>query len=121
MNVRRSYLSLVTPPTYYILVAVAARPLTAYDIGRRVRSDSDGAVVMATGSMTHALRRLVERGLLEKLEPESPRTRPRYRLTAGGRNTLQIQQKHHEHAAFMGTWALAGRSVQAATIGTLEI
>ena len=119
MNSRRSYLSLETPPTYYILAALAVRPLTAYAVVQQTKVDSDGAVVMTSGSMYHALRRLVARGLIEPLEDGA---RPRYHLTAGGRRVLEVEQKHHEHAAFIGHWALAGRSVaNTAAISTLEI
>ena len=119
MNTRRSYLSLETPPTYYILAAVAVRPLTAYGIVQQTKVDSDSAVAMSPGSMTHALRRLVARCLIEPLEGEA---RPRYYLTAGGRRVLEVEQKHHEHAAFIGHWALAGRSVaNTAAFSTLEI
>lgn len=118
MNTRHSYFSPETPATYHILAALAVRPLPAYAIMQQVNTDANGSIIMKMSSLSHALKRLLGRGLIELEDPEGSTPR-RYRLRPGGRNVLELELKRLKHAVFIGEWSLAGRHV--ANLGTLEI
>src|SRR5690348_3966486 len=93
-----------TPQTYFILVAVARRPLNAYSICKQIEEDSGGVIIMHSSSLHHALKRLLHRRLIEKLE--DPNRRPRYALKPAGRRVLESEINHHQRAMKSGQLAL---------------
>lgn len=63
-----------------------------YQMMQAIAADSGGAVTPGPGTLYVALRRLRERGLIERAgTAEAPTKRQEYRLTAVGRKTLDEQ------------------------------
>jgi DNA-binding PadR family transcriptional regulator len=82
----------LTEPVLLILVSLAERPRHGYSILKDVEKVSDGRVLLSTGTLYGALRRLLDDGLIERFEEEdSTRGRQAYRLSALGRRTLQAE------------------------------
>jgi DNA-binding PadR family transcriptional regulator len=81
----------LTEPVLLILLSLAGEEQHGYSILKDVERMSDGRVVLSTGTLYGALRRLLEDEWIERLdEGESPRGRQSYRLTSKGRRNLQF-------------------------------
>jgi DNA-binding PadR family transcriptional regulator len=82
----------LTEVTYFILLSLAIVPKHGYAIMKEVETLSDGRVVLATGTLYSALRRLLEDGWIERTEgskaANSGRPRKLYRLTKLGESVL---------------------------------
>ena len=84
----------VTEPVLLILLSLAEQPRHGYAILRDVREMSEGRVVLSTGTLYGALRRLLDEGWIERIsEEDGSRGRQAYRLTARGSRNLQ-QEVH---------------------------
>src|SRR5258708_2205793 len=82
----------LTEPVLLILVSLAAQPRHGYSILKDVEKVSDGRVVLSTGTLYGALRRLLDDGWIERFEEDdTTRGRQAYRLSALGRRTLQTE------------------------------
>jgi DNA-binding PadR family transcriptional regulator len=82
----------LTEPVLLILVSLAERPRHGYSILKDVEKVSGGRVVLSTGTLYGALRRLLDDGLIERFEEDdTSRGRQAYRLSALGRRTLQME------------------------------
>ena len=82
----------LTEPVLLIMLSLAGQPRHGYSILKDVEVMSAGRVMLSTGTLYGALRRLLDEGWIERFaEPESPRGRQAYRLTAGGRRNLQTE------------------------------
>ncbi len=80
----------LTEATYFILLSLAPEPKHGYAIMKDVLALSDNRVVLSTSTLYSALKRLLERGWIERMEDPDPNEtdRPRkvYRLSnLGGR------------------------------------
>ncbi len=73
-------------------MSLAEHPRHGYSILKDVEEVSAGRVVLSTGTLYGALRRLLDDGWIERFE-ESDTTRGRqaYRLSSKGRRTLQAE------------------------------
>jgi DNA-binding PadR family transcriptional regulator len=82
----------LTEPVLLILLSLAEHPRHGYSILKDVEEVSAGRVVLSTGTLYGALRRLLDDGWIERFE-ESDTTRGRqaYRLSSKGRRTLQAE------------------------------
>jgi DNA-binding PadR family transcriptional regulator len=82
----------LTEPVLLILLSLAEHPRHGYSILKDVEEVSAGRVVLSTGTLYGALRRLLDDGWIERFE-ESGTTRGRqaYRLSPKGRRTLQTE------------------------------
>jgi DNA-binding PadR family transcriptional regulator len=93
----------LTEPVLLILLSLAGQPRHGYSILKDVEQMSDGRVVLSTGTLYGALRRLLEDHWIERFEEEdSSRGRQAYRLTPQGRRNLQAEvsrMKHLTHLA----------------------
>ena len=94
-------------PTFLILLSLGPGKRHGYGILKDVEALSEGKVRLSTGTLYGALGRLLEQGLIERVsedggerasEPgndeaeDSPgRLRKSYRLTPGGRQTLETE------------------------------
>lgn len=83
----------LSPTSYHILLALAARDRHGYAIRKAVEQQSDGAVRPGPGTLYAALRRLEDSGLIEESNwrPDEDLDDPRrryYHLTKTGRNAL---------------------------------
>lgn len=82
----------LTEPVLLILLSLAEHPRHGYSILKDVEEVSGGRVVLSTGTLYGALRRLLDEGWIERFEEDdTTRGRQAYRLTALGRRTLQTE------------------------------
>lgn len=85
----------LTEATFFILLSLAPGPQHGYAILKEVAALSDGRVVLSTGTLYGALKRLLDSGWLERFEEpeaeENRRERKAYRLTSLGRRILQAE------------------------------
>ncbi len=85
----------LTETTFYILLSLVPGPQHGYAILKDVQAVSAGQVVMSTGTLYGALKRLVEQGWIERVDSDQPdetgRPRKEYRLTELGRSIYQAE------------------------------
>ena len=97
----------LTETVLLILLSLAEEPRHGYAILKDVEQISDGRVVLSTGTLYGALRRLLEDQWIERFEDEdTSRGKQAYRLTSLGRGNLQ-----GEVARMKQLTKLAGRRV----------
>lgn len=87
----------LTEATFCILLSLASEPKHGYAIMKDVRTLSEGRVVLSTGTLYGALKRLLGQGWIERLDDvedstqdvgHSGRPRKAYALTRIGRRSL---------------------------------
>jgi DNA-binding PadR family transcriptional regulator len=86
----------LSPVTYHLLLALAARDRHGYAIRRAVEEQSEGTVRLGPGTLYAAIRRLEDSGLIEESpwRPDSDlddERRRYYRLSKAGRAALQAE------------------------------
>jgi DNA-binding PadR family transcriptional regulator len=82
----------LTETVLLILLSLAEQPRHGYSILKDVAEMSGGRVVLSTGTLYGALRRLLSDGWIERFEEEDPsRDRHAYRLTTDGQKFLQME------------------------------
>jgi DNA-binding PadR family transcriptional regulator len=93
----------LTEAVFLILLSLAEQPRHGYSILKDVEEMSGGRVVLSTGTLYGALRRLLGDGWIERFEEEeASRDRHAYRLTGDGRGILKAEvarMKHFAHVA----------------------
>ena len=88
----------LTEPVLLIMLSLADQPRHGYSILKDVEHMSDGRVVLSTGTLYGALRRLLDDKWIERFEEEdSSRGRQAYRLTSHGRKNLQLEISRMKH------------------------
>ena len=79
----------LSPPVFYILLAVADGPRHGYAIMQEVDRRSDGKLRLLPGSMYSTIRRMLSEDLLEECDSPAPEgddeRRRYYRMTDAGR------------------------------------
>jgi DNA-binding PadR family transcriptional regulator len=82
----------MTETTYFILLSLAPGPSHGYAIMKDVQQLSQARVVLSTGTLYGALKRLLELGWIERVDDsgtgENGRERKSYRLTQLGQAAL---------------------------------
>lgn len=85
----------LTETSFFILLSLAAEPRHGYAIIKEVESMSRGRVVLATGTLYTALRRMLEDGWIERFDDGfsdgNGRERKFYRLTEEGRRIFSME------------------------------
>jgi DNA-binding PadR family transcriptional regulator len=82
----------LTEPVLLILLSLVEQPRHGYSILKNVEHMSDGRIVLSTGTLYGALRRLLDDKWIERFEDEdTSRGRQAYRLTSQGRKHLQFE------------------------------
>lgn len=85
----------LTESTFFILLSLAPGPKHGYAILKDVEALSDGRLVLSTGTLYGALKRMLDGVWIERVpdpEPdESNRERKAYRLTELGRRILDAE------------------------------
>jgi len=82
----------LSEPVLLILMSLAGQPRHGYSILKDVERMSNGRVVLSTGTLYGAIRRLLEDDWIERFEErETSRGRQPYRLTSHGRRNLQLE------------------------------
>ena len=83
----------LTETTYFILLSLSPKPKHGYAIMKDVQALSEDRIMLSTGTLYSALKRLLDQGWIVRLEEVSPRgnTRDRkvYKLSQHGRRVLQ--------------------------------
>lgn len=98
----------LTEPVLLILLSLAGQPRHGYSILKDVEQMSDGRVVLSTGTLYGALRRLLEEEWIERIEEQdSSRGRQAYRLTARGRRNLQFEVGRMKHLTRLANLRIA--------------
>jgi PadR family transcriptional regulator PadR len=88
----------LTEAVLLILLSLAEQPRHGYSILKDVEEMSAGRVVLSTGTLYGALRRLLGGGWIERFEEDdTSRDRHAYRLTADGRKYLQVEVARMRH------------------------
>ena len=82
-------------PTFYILLSLSQRPKHGYAILKDVESLSEGRVLLGTGTLYGAIKRLLDCGWIKREDdPElysTERERKAYTLTEDGRRALNAE------------------------------
>ncbi len=84
----------LTETTFLILLSLAPERKHGYAIMKDVRTLSDGRVVLSTGTLYGALKRLLEQGWVKRVADtsnETSRWRQAYALTDLGRRLLDAE------------------------------
>jgi PadR family transcriptional regulator, regulatory protein PadR len=107
----------VTEPAFFVLTALADRPLHGYGIVGEVVKLSDGRVRLKIGTLYGVLDRLVGDGLvtLDHEEVQQGRLRRYYRLTEEGSAALEAEAERQASNARIASrrlraWRTAGGS-----------
>ena len=83
----------LTESTYFILLSLSPKPKHGYAIMKDVRELSENRVVLSTGTLYGALKRLLDQGWIVRLEDTDPkgnaRDRKVYKLSQHGRRVLK--------------------------------
>src|SRR5512136_1038050 len=81
--------------TLFILLSLAPGPRHGYAIMKDVQMLSDDRIVLSTGTLYGALKRLLEQGWIERVDDPEPngtdRERKAYALTQAGRHVLKTE------------------------------
>jgi DNA-binding PadR family transcriptional regulator len=98
-------------PTFWILTALATRPLYGYGVIQEVTALSDGKLTLQAGTLYAALDRLAAEGLVEPDHEEviDGRTRRYYRLSHDGVAALQSETARLQHSVQTATRQLTER------------
>ncbi len=98
----------LTEPVLLILMSLAGQPRHGYSILKDVERMSNGRVVLSTGTLYGALRRLLDDDWIERFEDEdTSRGKQAYRLTSQGRRTLQMEVDRMKHLTRLATMRVA--------------
>jgi DNA-binding PadR family transcriptional regulator len=86
----------LTEATFFILLSLAPGPSHGYAILKDVQTLSDKRIVLSTGTLYGALKRLLEQGWIERVEDassqdETGRPRKAYALTDLGRRIFSAE------------------------------
>jgi DNA-binding PadR family transcriptional regulator len=88
----KPYMDPLTEPVLLILVSLAEHPRHGYSILKDVEKMSTGRVVLSTGTLYGALRRLLDEGWIERFEEDNTtRGRQAYRLSPLGQGIVQME------------------------------
>lgn len=98
----------LTEPVLLILLSLAGEPRHGYSILKDVEQMSGGRVVLSTGTLYGALRRLLDEEWIERIEEEeTPRGRQAYRLTSRGRKNLQLEVSRMKQLTRLASFRIA--------------
>ena len=82
----------LTEPVLLILLSLAGKPRHGYALMKDIQSLSEGRVMLSTGTLYGALKRLLDDGWIERFEQkDTARDKQAYRLTSAGR--VQLEQE----------------------------
>ena len=90
----------LTEAVFLILVTLAAEDLHGYAIMQQVEEISGGRVKFSTGTLYGALKRLLDRNWIERVEQaDAERSKKVYRLTKLGRDLLAAETHRMQQLA----------------------
>ena len=98
----------LSEPVLLILLSLADQPRHGYSILKDVEEMSAGRVVLSTGTLYGALRRLLDDDWIERIdEKDTPRGRQAYRLTSRGRRNLHLEVSRIKHLTRLASLRVA--------------
>jgi DNA-binding PadR family transcriptional regulator len=102
----------LTEPVFLILTGLADQPRHGYALIQDIEQLSSGRVILSTGTLYGALRRLLEQGWIERFEQEdTSREKQAYRLTREGRRQLQAEVERMRQVTRLAAARLKGSEV----------
>jgi DNA-binding PadR family transcriptional regulator len=82
----------LTEPVFLILASLADQPRHGYALIQDIQQMSNERVILSTGTLYGALRRLLEERLIERFQQkDKSRDKQAYKLTVEGRRLLQLE------------------------------
>jgi DNA-binding PadR family transcriptional regulator len=85
----------LTEATFHILLSLSPAPKHGYAIMKEVKALSKGRVILSTGTLFGALRRLLEQDWIKRVDDPEPnptdRERKAYALTEKGRKVVTAE------------------------------
>jgi len=87
----------LTPPIFYILLALASRERHGYEIMKQVTHDSNGTVRLGAGTLYGAIKRLLEDELIVEVDRDHAR-RKYYQLTDKGHTIFANELQRYSNA-----------------------
>src|SRR5436305_5598793 len=82
----------LTEPVFLILASLADQPRHGYALLQDIQQMSQQRVLLSTGTLYGALRRLLEEGWIERFSQEdTSREKQAYQLTREGRRQLELE------------------------------
>jgi len=88
-------------PSFFILLSLGGGEKHGYAILKDVQTISNGTTRLSVSTLYETLSRLLEQGMVERLDagdaPASPRTRKVYRLSRLGRQALEAETRRMQH------------------------
>lgn len=100
----------LSEPVFLILLSLAEQPRHGYAILKDVEEMSGGRVVLSTGTLYGALRRLLDDRWIERFQEEdASRDRHAYRLTAAARKRLQAEVARMKQLTRLASLRIARR------------
>ena len=98
----------LTEPVLLILMSLAGQPQHGYAILKDVERMSNGRVVLSTGTLYGALRRLLDDDWIERFDDEdTSRGKQAYCLTPQGRRNLQLEIDRMKHLTRLASLRVA--------------
>jgi len=98
----------LSEPVLLILLSLAGQPQHGYAILKDVERMSSGRVILSTGTLYGALRRLLDDEWIERFEEEeTSRGRQAYRLTSQGHRNLQAEIDRMKNLTRLATLRVA--------------
>ncbi len=105
----------LTETTFLILLSLASGPRHGYAILKDVQNLSAGRVVLSTGTLYGALKRLVEGSWIERFEGSqfdvNGRERKEYRLTGRGRRIFDAERARLESLVSAARLRVSGEQI----------
>ncbi len=102
----------LTETTLFILMSLASRPKHGYAIMKEVETLSHGRVRLSTSTLYGAIKRLLERGWIERVAEDggqvNGRIRKSYTLTNLGRQILNAETERLQSLLAAAREAIAG-------------
>ena len=93
-------------PTFFILLSLSPGPKHGYAILKSVENLSDGRLTLSTGTLYGAIKRLLDRGWIRRVDDPLPngtdRERKAYDLTELGRIVLNAELTRLEELVSVG-------------------
>lgn len=97
----------LSPSVFHILLAVSDRERHGYGIIKEVDRRTNGRLVLSTGTLYAAIKRLRQRGLIEKTDSADPEIdderRRYYRLTRLGRDVVRAETRRMQEMVRLAT------------------
>jgi DNA-binding PadR family transcriptional regulator len=92
----------LTPPIFYVLLALSLKERHGYDIMKQVELDSNGKIRLGPGTLYGSVKKMVDGRLIAETKPSAgPGTDTRrryYRLTDKGRAILTTELQRYRDA-----------------------